>query len=195
MLPKALPLPTYDTLGVTNADWPSDPAEITHIVNDWFTAFVAALQPSNADSVSALFIDQFPAWRDLLALSWDYRTVAGKDNIRSFLHEHLKSVEIDKLKLAEGAQLRQLTPELAWIHFSFTFTTKHGVCSGIGRLVPVRESDPAPAQGSVLSRVFSSSKSGPSVTWKTHGIFTLLEDLKQYPERIGPLRETRPGTG
>jgi hypothetical protein len=191
--PKALPLPTYDLLGVTFADWPSHTRDIDHIVSAWFSEFIVALGSGNGNSLTALFIDQSPVWRDLLALSWDYRTVVSKGDIRRFLDTVVHSAEINEVKLADDTQLRQIQPDLAWIHFNFTFTTKHGVCSGIGRLVPTRERIEAQSQTWMLNRLFTSTTK-PAVLWKAHGIFTLLEGLKQYPELIGPLRETRTGT-
>lgn len=49
----------------------------------------------------------------------------------------------------------------------FDFETDSGIASGIARLVPTANGE-----------------------WKAHTIFTNLEDLKGFPEKIGPLRNS-----
>jgi hypothetical protein len=55
--------------------------------------------------------------------------------------------------------------DVAWINFMFDFETDVGIGSGITRLVPTANGE-----------------------WKAYVVFTNLEDLKGFPEKIGHLR-------
>jgi len=70
----------------------------------------------------------------------------------------------------------QSYPDLMWIMGFFTFETDIGLASGIFRLVPtLREQQ--------------------QIRWKAHSIFTNLEDLKNFPEKIGSLRNQKSDHG
>jgi hypothetical protein len=170
-----LPLPTLDALGVNSDDLQSKSTDAQFVTTEWFKAFAEHLRAQNTSGLTTLFADVSPTWRDLLALSWDFRTIAGKDDIRDFLAKYLPGAQIGDLVLKEGAQIQQPAPDITWIHANFTFTTQHGVGSGILRLVPT-----ASANG---------------IQWKAHGVFTNLEGLKNFPEKTGPFREKQPAHG
>ena len=69
----------------------------------------------------------------------------------------------DNIKL----QLQQPHPNLTWIQLLFMFKIKIGFAMGLVRLVPV--------------------KIGDQVEWKGQSIFTTLDTLKGFPEKIGAL--------
>ena len=61
----------------------------------------------------------------------------------------------------------------------FSFETQVGLGNGIFRLIPVKpDANPLGADG-----------------WKAHTVYTNLEDLKGFPERIGPNRDAFPSHG
>jgi hypothetical protein len=163
------PLPTLDRLGA------SVPANLDAkaVAKQWFAAFSAALSASDTKSLSALFVsDAF--WRDMLALTWDFRTFSGLPSISKFLNDRLAMMHPRFFSLREDAflGLQQPFPDVAWVHMMFDFETDAGISSGIARLVPTSDGE-----------------------WRAHTVFTNLEDLKGFPEKKGVLRDPEPNHG
>ncbi|KAJ6515648.1 hypothetical protein C8R45DRAFT_957213 [Mycena sanguinolenta] len=163
-------LPTLDRLGVTVTDSDLDPKKI---IAEWFSLFCSAIEKGkgNIDAVTALFADG-ALWRDILALTWDFRTFQGPA-IRQFLIDCLAEAQMSNLKLKDEYQrfLRPY-PDIVWIEAMFTFETHIGLGSGVFRLIPQKEGG-----------------------WKAHCMFTNLEELKGFPEKLGPLRDHAPNHG
>lgn len=161
-------LPTLDKL---NATFPKNlDAKATAI--QWFQQFVDKVEKGKpAAIVDLLLEDAF--WRDMLAFTWDFRTFEGTQAITKFLQDQLSDTQFTDLKLNEDTVvLQQPYPDLAWIQGQFTFATKVGVGSGVFRVVPTA-----------------------SGVWKAHVVYTNLEELKGFPERVGPLRDPVPNHG
>ncbi|KAI6145597.1 FAD/NAD(P)-binding domain-containing protein [Pisolithus tinctorius] len=161
-------LPTLQRLGST-----VDPnIDALAIAKAWFASFVAAISSKDATAVVDLFVDD-AFWRDTLALTWDYHTYEGRDRVKKFLADQLPKFNLAAFKLHEDlVGLQTPFEDLAWIQGYFTFDTTVGHASGIFRLVPL-------ANGS----------------WKGHTVYTNLEDLKDFPEKIGPLRNSEANHG
>jgi hypothetical protein len=72
------------------------------------------------------------------------------------------------LNLRDDAYLRLMRPypDVVWINMMFDFETEVGIGSGIIRVVPTSNGD-----------------------WKAHVVYTNLEDLKGFPEKINSLRD------
>ena len=193
------PLPTLSKLGD-----PIIPADLdaAKIAAEWISSFANFAENGDINGILSLILDsQFssnvlkPApsnnvhlnhsstgiavyWRDVFALTWDLRTFEGTPKIKKFLIARLgQSKVMSNIQLQKGAQLLKPYPDLAWIQFFFSFETPVGLCSGIVRLVPF--STPA-TEGAV---------------WKGHSIFTHLDDLKGFPEKIGALRNAQHNHG
>ncbi|KAG5640708.1 hypothetical protein DXG03_007477, partial [Asterophora parasitica] len=163
------PLPTLESL---NASVPTD-LDAKAVAKAWFAAFAKSAERGDAQSVAALLVtDAF--WRDMLALTWDFRTFSGISKITQFLNDRLGSVHPRAFVLRDDAYLglQHPYPDLAWINLMFDFETDAGVASGIARLVPNANGE-----------------------WKAHTVFTNLEDLKGFPEKTGPLRDHAPNHG
>jgi len=172
------PLPTLDHLGVKAEILPSNPADAREIATKWFDSFSAAATESSIEAITKLF-HQECYWRDILALTWDFRTFTGPARIKQFLNDRLKLSQLKSFNLQypEHISVQQPYPDLAWIQFMFSFVTGDvGICSGIGRLIPIPSPD-------------------GSVEWKCHCMFTHLEDLQGHPEKIGSLRNQLPSHG
>jgi hypothetical protein len=124
-------------------------------------------------SPSTLFVPD-AYWRDILALTWDFRTFSGLPSISQFLIDRLAIVRPRSFSLREDASLRlqQPFPDVAWVFIMFDFETDTGIASGIARLVPTSEAK-----------------------WKAYAMFTNLEDLKAFPEKKGTLRDPEPNHG
>ncbi|KAI6120372.1 FAD/NAD(P)-binding domain-containing protein [Pisolithus croceorrhizus] len=152
-------LPTLERLGST-----VDPAiDAQATAKAWFTAFADAVSSKDATAVADLLIDE-AFWRDMLALTWDYHTYEGRDRVKQFLADQLPKFSPSTLKLREDLfGLQTPVEDLAWIQGYFTFDTTVGHALGIFRLVPL-------ANGS----------------WKGHSVYTNLEDLRGFPEKVRP---------
>jgi hypothetical protein len=199
MHPSEATLPTLNKFGFTSSDF--DDVDALSVAQNWIKAFGSACEADSVQRVLDLLLDsnfvspplskasppaselnQEPSvyWRDLLALTWDLRTFESTPVIRQFLQDRLKLSEIRNVKINttdKGAfpALQLPYPDLAWIQALFRFETKIGLGSGVVRLVPTKKSD--------------------GIEWKAHCIFTNLEDLKGFPEKIGHLRDFDANTG
>ncbi|KAJ7648501.1 hypothetical protein B0H17DRAFT_1103099 [Mycena rosella] len=161
------PPPTLENLGATVPD-DLDPR---NIATEWFKSFSTHAENANVEGVAALFVES-AYWRDILALSWDFRTFEGAA-LQKFLSDRLAVAQMSAFQLKdEYLGLRRPYPDLAWIEAMFSFETSFGLASGVFRLVPLRGGE-----------------------WKAHCMFTNLEDLKGFPEKIGPLRDFAPNHG
>jgi hypothetical protein len=130
-------LPTLDRLGAHNVDLDSvDAAGVAHA---WCSKFRNLVAAGNSQGISELFVPD-GHWRDLLALTWDFRTFSGKDKIHTFLSDRLAESELTNIKLKldpkVAPQLSRPFPDVAWIHAFFVFETRVGRGSGVFRLVP-----------------------------------------------------------
>ncbi|KXN87227.1 putative indole-3-pyruvate monooxygenase YUCCA4 [Leucoagaricus sp. SymC.cos] len=191
--PSEAPLPTLNKLGVSSLP---ESIDASKIASEWFASFADKITSNDADGITNLLIqssfdsarsetrDQPSVyWRDLLALTWDFRTFEGTARIHKFLTDRLAGAKISNLKLKEANDAEGLAPffaqpfpDVAWIMGMFTFETAIGLASGIFRLVPV-------------------SDKNQQIQWKGHCIFTNLEELKNFPEKIGNLRNQQSDHG
>jgi len=193
------PLPTLSKLGD-----PFIPADLdaVKVATEWLSSFTKFVEQGDVNGILSLILDsQFSSnifksnsdhgdsdhpdtgiavyWRDVLALTWDFRTFEGTPKIKQFLVDRLGQSKISNIKSNPGPQLIKPYPDLAWIQLSFNFETQFGLGSGIVRLVPV--APPATDNSNAI--------------WKAHSIFTHLDDLKGFPEKIGALRNAQPNHG
>ncbi|KAJ7662439.1 hypothetical protein B0H17DRAFT_1093497 [Mycena rosella] len=161
-------LPTLDKLNVTV---PPD-LDVNKVAAQWMASFSFAVEAGNVGGIMSLFIDE-SHWRDMLALTWDFRTFNGAASIQQFLADRLVPAHLSHFRINdEYTALLRPYPDIAWIHVLFDFETQLGLASGIVRLVPQAQ--------------------GP---WKAHCMYTNLEDLKGFPEKIGGLRNPAPNHG
>ena len=197
-----IPLPTLSKLG--NPSIPAD-LDAVKIATEWLSLFANFAEQGDINGILSLIPDSQLSsnifkesasndahdhpdntdfaiyWRDILALTWDFRTFEGTPKIKQFLVDRLsKSKTISNIQLLDGSQLVKPYPDLAWIQLSFSFETQIGLGSGIIRLIPIST---------------GGSNSNENVVWKAHSIFTNLDGLKGFPEKIGALRNAQPNHG
>lgn len=111
---KVSVLPTFERLGVDQSDLKG--IDESAIVRTWFATFSAAVEAGSVADVTKHFVPISGAWRDLLGLSWDFRTLHGHDHIQSFLEENLASSGLSKLKLEDGGiELQKAAEDLVWL--------------------------------------------------------------------------------
>jgi hypothetical protein len=166
------PLPTLDSLHIDPANLSSD-LDPQPIAQEWFSSFSQAIASSNVDAILSLFIPNGHAyWRDILSMTWEFRTFSGISNIRKFLEDRLGPSQLTHLELqSQNTTFQRPAPDLAWIQLFFKFKTGNiGLATGLARLVPVRNQDSA------------------EIVWRAHLVLTHLDDLQGYPERVGSLR-------
>jgi hypothetical protein len=128
-------LPTLDRLGARSVDLSAvDAAGVAHA---WCSKFSDLVTAGNSQGISELFIPD-GHWRDILALTWDFRTFTGRDRIRTFLSDRLTESKLTNitLDLNVAPELSRPFSDVAWIHAFFVFETPIGRGSGVFRLVP-----------------------------------------------------------
>ncbi|KAI6029338.1 FAD/NAD(P)-binding domain-containing protein [Pisolithus microcarpus] len=158
-------LPTLQKLG-SKVDCNLD-AQV--IVKEWFLAFADAMNCGNYIAIANLLVDD-AFWRDMLALTWDFHTYEGRDAIQQFIADQLPKFQPTAFRIRNDlTRLHLPYDDIICIQAFFDFETTVGYASGIFRLVPL-------ANGS----------------WKAHTVFTNLEDLKGFPEKIGAQRDHEP---
>ncbi|KAJ7730607.1 hypothetical protein DFH07DRAFT_848634 [Mycena maculata] len=161
-------LPTLDRLDATV---PAD-LDVSKVATKWMEEFSSFVQSGDVEGIVGLFVSE-SHWRDMLALTWDFRSFHGLPAIHKFLTDRLASSKLTNFHVREELTVLQRPyPDIAWIRLYFDFETQIGLASGIVRLVPQ-----------------------PGSQWKAHCMFTNLEDLKGFPENIGGLRNPAPNHG
>ncbi|KZO89563.1 monooxygenase protein [Calocera viscosa TUFC12733] len=156
-------LPTLDLLGESLPD----NVDATQVAKEWLEQFAKAVETADADAFATAFLSE-GWWRDKVVFTWDQRSIQGHDAIkRAFIATGPRTA-------ATGFELGDIPPVLAspypglsFVQAHFRFTTKVAIASGIVNLVPYKG------------------------TWKAWTVLTLLEDLKDFPEKPRP-RGTNP---
>jgi putative flavoprotein involved in K+ transport len=137
-------------------------------VGNWLARFEQALgEPDEALLGSLFHRDSY--WRDVLALTWEIRTVGGSDAILRELRAHTGRMrptgfEIDLRRTAPRQVTRAGTRAIEAI---FRFETAEGRGSGVLRLIP------------------DADDGGALKAWT---LLTALDELKGFEEQIGKSR-------
>jgi len=171
-------LPTIKNLGIS----PPKDVDPVKIAGEWLEKFQTAVSPSpkgdiDVDKLLDLFQpDAF--WRDILSLTWDFRTFLGTDQIKTFLQDRIANpsfadkTRLNNLKL-ETASVGKHWEDIEWVEALFTFSVgTWGGGDGVFRLV-----------------------FAPGGVWKAYTIYTNLQSLTEYPEKVGALRNPLPNHG
>jgi hypothetical protein len=166
-IPTTPVLPTLDRLGASIAP----DLDALKVASEWFQAFSAKLEAADVEGATSLLVkDAF--WRDILSLTWDFRTFYGEAAIKKFLQDRLGAASMKGFRL-ESAELLQPFPDLAWIQGLFVFEVgEMGTGDGVFRIVPTANGE-----------------------WKGHVVYTNLKSLKNHPEKVGPYRNHLPSRG
>ncbi|KAJ7887426.1 hypothetical protein B0H13DRAFT_2534157 [Mycena leptocephala] len=168
-MPPVFNLPTLDRLNATVAP----DLDVHKVASSWIDSFAKYVEAGDVPGIMDLFIDE-SHWRDMLALTWDFRSFHGAAAIQKFLSDRLAICKPTNIRInAQSPVLLRPYPDLAWINIIFDFAVDAGPASGIVRLVPQPD----------------------GAAWKAHCMYTNLEDLKGFPEKIGPLRNPAPNHG
>lgn len=138
----------------------SDQLDVKSIAAQWLGHFAQAVSSGNAVSVVDT-ISPTGWFRDVLILTWDFRSLEGTASIMEFLHKHLRSGEIRDFQLVDDKFCSPLyVPLEHWVELVFTFETSIAHGRGCARLA--RDED--------------------SMRWKGMNVSMMASDLKGYEE-------------
>lgn len=161
-------LPTFDKMRSSI----STDVDVKVVAGKWLESFAEHVKSADITSLVDLFVEG-AFFKDILALTWEFRTFEGKPAIKKFLEDRLPEVNPTSFRLQdEYLGLQRPSPDMAWIQGLFQFETNVGLGSGVFRLVPMTDGE-----------------------WKAHTMFTNLEDLKGFSEKTGILRDYEPRYG
>ena len=90
---------------------------------DWLSAFAAAIADRDIPAVTALFHDTC-YWRDLLAFTWNIKTMEGRPAIAAMLTETLPATIPSHWRITEPAEIDGLQSHV-WL--AFETATAHGI--------------------------------------------------------------------
>ncbi|KIK51447.1 hypothetical protein GYMLUDRAFT_78188 [Collybiopsis luxurians FD-317 M1] len=176
----AVVLPTLDYLHINPEELELASVDAAEVALNWVNSFNKVIGQSDATAVIALF-ELNGWWRDILALTWNFRTFHGHDRIAKFVQDRVISGESGfrdvEVASGEGMTPKLLIPypDLAWVQFFITFDTTTGSGTGVVRLVP--------------------SMSTGALKWKTFILLTAMTGVKGHPEKTGSLRNPLPSHG
>ena len=161
--------PTLQNLGIS----PPKDIDPVKIAGEWLANFQTAISPDSAVDVDKILglLQPDAFWRDVLSLTWDFRTFFGASQIKSFLQDRIVNPSFyDKNRLKdfklEAASVKKPWENIEWIEALFTFSVgTWGGGDGVFRLVFTSEG-----------------------VWKAYTIYTNLQSLTEHPEKVGALR-------
>ncbi|RDW69808.1 putative flavin-containing monooxygenase YUCCA3 [Coleophoma cylindrospora] len=141
------------------------PVSPTKVAQQWIDSLESLLKSNDAAGLARL-MHQDCWWRDMLALSWDIRTIHGLDKVAEYLTLNLSHTTPQNLRLRETGKfapsLGHPTEGVEWIESMFDFETKVGRGSGMLRLLQDVDG-----------------------TWKGCMIYTALQELKGFEDNSG----------
>ncbi len=141
--------------------------DATSAVEDWLVEFGAALETGDDDALSSLFLADC-YWRDVLALTWAFTTVGGRDAVLGELKAQARSARPTGFMLAKDRTGPRWVTRAgtATIEAIFAFETRQGRGSGVLRLIP-------------------DGTGGAPNAWT---LLTALDELKGHAEQVGGAR-------
>src|ERR1700729_2942231 len=110
-MPTQASLPTFDKL---RSKVPAD-VDVKAVAEKWLESFADHVRLADIAGVIDLFVDD-AFFRDVLALTWDFRTFEGTHAIKKFLEDRLSEAKPSSFKLKDDfLDLVQPYPDIAGI--------------------------------------------------------------------------------
>ena len=179
-----IPFPTLDSAGITSLPI-IDPSKARSLAQTWLSSFATACSNADTQAVLDLLHPTTPFWRDTLALTWDFRTLFVPSKIEALLDARLNDTKLSNFVLNETyTAFQQPFPDLAWVNLMFNFQTNIGKCTGVVKLVPLLKQQTTDGGGAI--------KRLEDLEWKAYVVYTNLDSLLDYPEKIRSLRDLEP---
>ncbi|KAF8815761.1 FAD/NAD(P)-binding domain-containing protein [Phlegmacium glaucopus] len=177
-------LPTFDRLNIEPALLDNLQQSPSQIAKEWLDSFTTIISKEGAKPKDVLSLFQPDAWwRDILSLTWDFRSLQGEAQISKFLEDRVLSSAAGwkDITIATGEGMNTVllrpSPDLVWVQFFINFTTTAGTGVGIVRLVP------------------TPNQISQGIIWKAFLVFTTMTGLTGHPERTGEFRNPLPNHG
>ncbi|MFW2449211.1 MAG: flavin-containing monooxygenase [Qipengyuania pacifica] len=157
---------------------PQAPQTAEGVFSTWLENFTRALESNDATTIVACFLDD-GYWKDFLAITWDFRTYAGPEEIGNDLVPVIARSGIRSLEVAHNRTPPQFCRRSgrSVIEGFFDFETDLGRGTGVVRLV----------QGEPEEGRWDEAEEGP---WKAWLLLTSMQELKGFEEQVGLLRPT-----
>lgn len=148
------------------------------VFSTWLEEFNRALESNDPGTIGDCFLDD-GYWKDFLAITWDFRTYAGPEEIGSDLVPLIARSGIRSLEIARNRSLPQFCRRSgrSVVEGFFDFETDLGRGTGVVRLV----------QGEPEGGRWDEVEEGP---WKAWLLLTSMQELKGFEERVGLRRPT-----
>ena len=142
----------------------------------WLKEFGLALGTRNASTIAECFLDD-GYWKDYLAITWDFRTYSGPEEIGSDLVPLIAPSGMRSLEIARNRTPPQFCRRSgrSVLEGFFDFETNMGACTGVVRLV---QEEPDDGQ-------WDEAEDGP---WKAWLLLTSMQELKGFEEQAGMRR-------
>ncbi|OZJ03213.1 hypothetical protein BZG36_04538 [Bifiguratus adelaidae] len=154
-----------DTTPVSLAHSIREAPKPKEIAQAWLSQFNQAVHKADAAAVDRLFLPN-GYWRDLMALTWNFRTVQTPGAIKAFWQEHLADAMLSNIHLqSPEPQEVRANVDFCWVQAFFSFETKVGRGRGLVRLMKDNEGE-----------------------YRAMTLYTGLEELKGFEEKAGVLR-------
>ena len=144
---------------------PGEPsaAERYRIAESWLSAFSDLLKAREYDRVARMMhADCY--WRDLLTFSWDFKTLHGVDEVKSWLSGTFDAVGAHGFRLEGEPTIGAIGEHSKTLEFFFRFETRIALGRGYVRLV-----------GDIAS----------GGTAEVFTVLTAMTELKGFPEALG----------
>jgi hypothetical protein len=154
---------------------------------EWFKGFATQVEAKNVTGIlSTLRPDAW--WRDTLAMTFDFRTFSGPGEMGKFLQDRLEISNLKNMQML-FAGFDESCPGITWVQGIFTFQVGDlGAGNGIFRLVPNNST----GEWKVADLRHCLYRLAEK---QAYNMYTNLTSLKDYPEKIGPLRDRVPNHG
>ncbi|KAI0327780.1 FAD/NAD-P-binding domain-containing protein [Cubamyces sp. BRFM 1775] len=110
------------------------------VASSWLAALASASHAADVSAFGGLFLPD--GWlRDVLAFTWDLRSLQGRDTIEAYLSNALSDAQIAELQFDSNPHLQTETSFIPQIHaidveLAFTFECRNGHGRGYARLLP-----------------------------------------------------------
>ncbi|OOF98064.1 hypothetical protein ASPCADRAFT_505081 [Aspergillus carbonarius ITEM 5010] len=151
------------------AKFPESPPETSAlppqtIAHDWIVKLQTELTQSHPNFSTLLHGDSW--WRDMLAFSWDFHTLRGRDKIEAYIAQHQPHAQITGLCLHPDPAPAVESPQegLTWVRAVFGFQTSCG--AGLGVVYLTWQDDEG------------------CHAWKAYAVYTALQGLKGLDDEV-----------
>ncbi|KAI5923605.1 hypothetical protein F4810DRAFT_710349 [Camillea tinctor] len=161
------------SVNIPVAKWPVTPdvnaetVDAVTIASKIIDSFNKSLEKKDHKTIADLFLED-GYLRDHLGMTWDLRTLKGKDKIINFLNNghNLVKLDIDHSEPNHGPRVVNMRYDgsVKGILFFTIVTTKYGSGRGVVRLIP------------------------DAGEWKIWSLFTSMDEIKGHEEPLGPNR-------